>query len=85
MSTKQEKPAADFIKSKHYLVMNKYYKVNGSYVGVSRFSVHASSRALAVREARIMSKQENVLCDTVEVLEYSVKRVPFRTISKKKK
>jgi hypothetical protein len=65
--------------------MNKYYKVNGSYVSSSYFSIPAISRAMAVKEARIMSKQENVLCDTVEVLEYSVKRVPFRTISKKKK
>lgn len=65
--------------------MNKYYKVNGSYVGGSMFSIHAISRAVAVKEARIMTKQENFLCDTIEVLEYSVKRVPFRTISKKKK
>ena len=69
--------------------MDKYYKINGSYVGGDRqifmFNMHAISRAVAVKEARIMAKQENVLCDTVEVLEYSVKRVPFRTISKKKK
>lgn len=65
--------------------MNKYYRVNGNYVGGSMFSTTVISRALAVKEARIMTKQENLLCDTIEVLEYSVKRVPFRTISKKKK
>lgn len=65
--------------------MDKYYKINGSYVGGSMFSMNAISRAVAVKEARITAKQENVLCDTVEVLEYSVKRVPFRTVSKKKK
>jgi hypothetical protein len=32
-----------------------------------------------------MTKQENVFCDTVEVLEYVIKRVPFRTVAKKKK
>lgn len=66
-------------------IMNKYYRVNGNYVGGSMFSTTAISRALAVKEARIMIKQENVLCDTIEVLEYSVKRVPFRTVAKNKK
>lgn len=65
--------------------MNKYYKISGSYIGGSMFSTTAISRAVAVKDARIIAKQENVLCDTVEVLEYVIKRVPFRTVAKKKK
>jgi hypothetical protein len=65
--------------------MNKFYKINGSYIGGSMFSTTAISRAVAVKDARIIAKQENVLCDTVEVLEYVIKRVPFRTVAKKKK
>lgn len=65
--------------------MNKFYKVSGSYTDGSYFSIPVTSRALAVKEARIMTKQENVFCDTVEILEYVIKRVPFRTVAKKKK
>lgn len=65
--------------------MNKFYKINGSYTDGSYFSKPVTSRAVAVKDARIIAKQENVLCDTVEVLEYVIKRVPFRTVVKKKK
>jgi len=65
--------------------MNKYYKISGSYIDGSYFSIPVTSRALAVKEARIIAKQENVFCDTVEILEYVIKRVPFRTVAKKKK
>jgi len=65
--------------------MNKFYKVSGSYIDGSYFNKPVTSRAFAVKEARIMTKQENVFCDTVEVLEYVIKRVPFRTVAKKKK
>jgi hypothetical protein len=65
--------------------MNKFYKISGNYIGGSMFSTTAISRAVAVKDARIIAKQENVLCDTVEVLEYVIKRVPFRTVAKKKK
>ena len=65
--------------------MNKFYKISGSYIGGSYFSKPVTSRAVAVKDARIIAKQENVLCDTVEVLEYVIKRVPFRTVVKKKK
>jgi hypothetical protein len=64
--------------------MSKYYRVNGTYVGGSVFGQGFETKKDAMNWARKTINDELVLTDTVEMLEYKVSRVAFRTIKKKK-
>jgi hypothetical protein len=63
--------------------MSKYYRVNNTSVIGTMASTPFETCASAVKHARSLLKNEFVSPDTVEVLEYTVNRISFRTVKKK--
>lgn len=63
--------------------MSKYYRVNCTSVSGAMASAPFETCASAVKHAKSLSTNEFFLRDTVEVVEYTVKRIPFRTVKKK--
>lgn len=64
--------------------MSKYYRVNNTSVIGTMASTSFETCASAVKHAKSLLTNEFVLCDTVEVWEHTVNRIPFRTAKKKK-